>query len=260
MHNIAETAIVSDKVKVGKDVKIGHFSIVEDDVEIGDNTEIKTNVFIKSGTRIGKNCKIFSGAVLGEIPQDLKFSGEYSLLEIGDNNTIREYCTLNRGTESRGKTSLGNNCLLMAYVHLGHDSDVRDNVIIANSVNLAGHVTIEDFAGIGGDTSVHQFCRIGQHAFIGGGFRIVRDVPPFILAAGEPLRYFGLNKVGLVRNGFSKETIDSLKKMYSYLIRSDLNMKQAFEEIEKNVQTIPEVEYAMKFIKDTQRGLIKFKS
>ena len=257
--NIANTAVVSENIKLGKNVKIGHFCIIEDDVEIGDNTEIKTNVFIRSGTRIGKNCKIFTGAVLGEIPQDLKFAGEYSLLEIGDNNTIREYCTLNRGTEARGKTSVGNNCLLMAYVHLGHDSDVRDNVIIANSVNLAGHVTIEDFAGIGGDTSIHQYSRIGQHAFIGGGFRIVQDIPPFILAAGEPLKYRGLNRIGLIRHGFSEEKLESLKKMYSYFANPNLNMKQAFTEIEKNVEKIPEVEYVIKFIKESKRGLIKFK-
>ncbi|MFC1726399.1 acyl-ACP--UDP-N-acetylglucosamine O-acyltransferase [candidate division KSB1 bacterium] len=259
MNNIAPTAIVSENAVLGKNVSIGHFSIIEDNVVIGDNTEIMSHVLICSGTRLGKNCKIFKGAVLGTIPQDLKFGGEDSYLEIGDNNTIREFCTLNRGTKDRGKTSLGNNCLLMAYAHIGHDSDVRNNVIIANSVNLAGHVLIEDFAGIGGDTSIHQYCKVGIHSFTGGGFRIVRDVPPYVLAAGEPLKYYGLNRVGLKRKGFSSETLDIIKKFYSYFSNPDITFSRAFEEIDRNIEKIPEIEHALEFIKSSKRGLIKFK-
>ena len=259
MNNIAQTAIVSKKAILGKNVSVGHFSVIEDDVVIGDNTEIMSHVLICSGTRMGKNCRVFKGAVVGTIPQDLKFEGEDTLLEIGDNNTIREFCTLNRGTKDRGRTTVGNNCLLMAYAHIGHDSDVRDNVIIANSVNLAGHVLIEEYAGIGGDTSIHQYCKVGMHAFVGGGFRIVNDVPPFIMAAGEPLKYYGLNRVGLKRRGFSPETLNIIKKFYSYFSNPGMTFSQAFEEIDRNLKKIPEIEHALEFIKSSKRGLIKFK-
>jgi len=259
MENISASAVVSSKAKIGNNVEIGHFSIIEDDVEIGDNTVILSNVVVCSGTRIGKNCRVFTGAVVGSDPQDLKYEGEYSLLKIGDNTTIREYCTLNRGTKARGETTVGNNCLLMAYAHVGHDSDVGNNVILANSVNLAGHVEIEDFASVGGDVSIHQFCKIGTHAFIGGGFRVVRDVPPYILAASEPLRFYGLNTIGLRRRGFSYNVINTLKRMYSYISDNNLNLSQGLEKIDSQIEKIPEVEHVVDFIKRCERGLIKFK-
>tara|TARA_B100001250_G_scaffold15990_1_gene13871 strand:- start:1180 stop:1893 length:714 start_codon:yes stop_codon:yes gene_type:complete len=237
-------------------VYIGHFVIIEENVTIGDDTWIDANSHIKSYTTIGEKCKIFNGAVVGEIPQDLKFKGEKSKLIIGNNTTVREFCTLNRGTQDSGVTKIGNNCLLMAYVHVAHDCIIGDNSILANGVQLGGHVEIGNNATIGGMTPVHQFCKIGDFAFIGGGLRIVQDVPPFILAMGEPLKFSGLNTIGLRRNNFSSELRNNIKKAYSFIYKSEMNRTQALTAIKKIFKKVPEIDQIINFINNSSRGLI----
>ncbi|RKY87613.1 acyl-[acyl-carrier-protein]--UDP-N-acetylglucosamine O-acyltransferase [candidate division KSB1 bacterium] len=257
MRNIDPTAIVKKEAEIGDNVSIGPFSIIEKNVIIGENTKIGSGVVISSGTSIGKGCNIFHGAVLGTIPQDLKFTGEETILRIGDNTTIREYATINRGTKYSGKTVVGKNCLVMAYVHIAHDCVIKDNVILANAVNMAGHVEIDDFAIVGGIVPIHQFVKIGKHSFIGGGYRVPKDVPPYILAAEEPLTYCGLNIVGLKRRGFSREAIEIIKKVYKFIYRSSLNVSQALEIIEKEIEKTKEVNEIVRFIKSSKRGIIK---
>ncbi len=237
-------------------MSIGHFVIIEENVTIGDDTWIDANSHIKSYTAIGKRCKIFNGAVVGEIPQDLKFEGEKTKLIIGNNTTIREFCTLNRGTKDSGVTKIGNNCLLMAYVHVAHDCIIGDNSILANGVQLGGHVEIGNNTTIGGMTPVHQFCKIGDFAFIGGGLRIVQDVPPFILAMGEPLKFSGLNTVGLRRNNFSSEVRNNIKKAYSIIYKSEMNRTQALTAIKKMFKKVSEIDQIINFINNSSRGLI----
>ena len=237
-------------------MSIGHFVIIEENVTIGDDTWIDANSHIKSYTAIGKRCKIFNGAVVGEIPQDLKFEGEKTKLIIGNNTTIREFCTLNRGTKDSGVTKIGNNCLLMAYVHVAHDCIIGDNSILANGVQLGGHVEIGNNTTIGGMTPVHQFCKIGDFAFIGGGLRIVQDVPPFILAMGEPLKFSGLNTVGLRRNNFSSEVRNNIKKAYSIIYKSEMNRTQALTAIKKMFKKVSEIDQIISFINNSSRGLI----
>jgi len=255
--NIHSSAIVNPGAELGEDVEIGPHTIIENDVIINEGTKIASNVLLASGTRIGKNCTIHHGAVLGTLPQDLKFGGEKTTLEIGENTTIREYATLNRGTKDHWKTEVGNNCLLMAYSHVAHDCVLGNNVIIANSVNMAGHVTIEDFVGIGGLAPIHQFVKIGKHTFIGGGYRVPKDVPPFILAMGEPLKFGGLNTIGLQRRGFDSNTIMLIKKAYKILYRSNLIVKEALQKIEEEVEQVDEVKYLVSFIRNSERGLIR---
>jgi UDP-N-acetylglucosamine acyltransferase len=254
---IHKTAIISSKADIGKKVTIGPYTVIEDDVVINDGCEISSSALIASGTRIGKNCRVFHGAVLGTIPQDLKFGGEITTLEIGENTTIREFATLNRGTEDRWKTVVGNNCLLMAYSHIAHDCRLGNNVIIANSVNMAGHVTIDDFAGIGGVSPVHQFVRIGKHAFIGGASKVSKDVPPFVLAMGEPFRYAGLNRVGLTRRGFSDATLSTIKDAYRIIFQSNLNIKESLQRVNDEIELIDEVQDILKFFQDSDRGIIR---
>ena len=237
-------------------MSIGHFVIIEENVTIGDDTWIDANSHIKSYTAIGKRCKIFNGAVVGEIPQDLKFEGEKTKLIIGNNTTIREFCTLNRGTKDSGVTKIGNNCLLMAYVHVAHDCIIGDNSILANGVQLGGHVEIGNNTTIGGMTPVHQFCKIGDFAFIGGGLRIVQDAPPFILAMGEPLKFSGLNTVGLRRNNFSSEVRNNIKKAYSIIYKSEMNRTQALTAIKKMFKKVSEIDQIINFINNSSRGLI----
>ena len=237
-------------------MSIGHFVIIEENVTIGDDTWIDANSHIKSYTAIGKRCKIFNGSVVGEIPQDLKFEGEKTKLIIGNDTTIREFCTLNRGTKDSGITKIGNNCLLMAYVHVAHDCIIGDNSILANGVQLGGHVEIGNNATIGGMTPVHQFCKIGDFAFIGGGLRIVQDVPAFILAMGEPLKFSGLNTVGLRRNNFSSEVRNNIKKAYSIIYKSEMNRTQALTAIKKMFKKVSEIDQIINFINNSSRGLI----
>lgn len=255
--NIHETAVVHSKAELGKNVEIGPFTIIEDDVSIGDGTKIAAHVRIASGTRVGNDCNIFHGAVLGSIPQDLKFAGEVTTLEIGHGTTIREYATLNRGTSDRWKTIVGNGCLLMAYSHVAHDCILGDNVVIANSVNMAGHVILEDYVGVGGITPIHQFVRIGKHSFIGGGYRVPKDVPPFILAMGEPLQYAGLNLVGLKRRGFNSKTLTALKSAYKIIYRQNLNLEDALKKIEQDIEQFEEVKYLVSFYRNSERGVIR---
>jgi UDP-N-acetylglucosamine acyltransferase len=254
--NISPTALIDPSAKLGKDVHVGPFAIIEKDVTIGEGTWINAHAHIKSFTTIGNNCKIFNGTVLGEIPQDLKFEGEKSELIIGNSTTIREFCTLNRGTKDKGKTIVGSNCIIMAYVHIAHDCFVNDHSILANGVQLGGHVDIGEHVTIGGMTPVHQFCQIGDHSFIGGGLRIVQDVPPFILAMGEPLKFSGLNTVGLRRKKFSTETLSLIKKTYRYIYQSDLNRTQAVSQIKMEFNGVSEIDCILNFIKNSNRGLI----
>ena len=223
---------------------------------IGDNTWIDAHAHIKSYTTIGKDCKIFNGAVIGEIPQDLKFGGEKSEFIIGDSTTIREFCTLNRGTKDLGKSEVGNHCLLMAYVHIAHDCVIGDHSILANGVQLGGHVEIGTHVTIGGMTPVHQFCKIGYYSFIGGGYRVVQDVPPFILAMGEPLKFSGLNSIGLRRNNFLPDTRKQIKKAYQFIYQSDLNRSQVVSQLKDNFDKIPEVNQILNFINNSDRGLV----
>ncbi|HDQ44585.1 MAG TPA: acyl-ACP--UDP-N-acetylglucosamine O-acyltransferase [bacterium] len=257
MPEIHPTAIVDPKAELADDVHVGPFSIIEPDVVVDAGTRIDSQVLIASGARIGRACRIHHGAVISTIPQDLKFGGEKTTLEIGDHTVIREFCDLNRGTEDRGKTVIGSQVFLMAYTHIAHDCLIGDHVIIANGVQLAGHVTIQDWVIIGGLTPVHQFCTIGQHTFIGGGYRVTQDVPPYILAAGEPLTYKGLNVVGLKRRGFEKEALAALRKCYRYLYRARLNTSQALEAIHAEVPMLPEVKNVITFIQDNARGIIR---
>jgi UDP-N-acetylglucosamine acyltransferase len=223
---------------------------------IGDGTWIGPRVHIANGTRLGKDCKVFSGAVIGGPPQDLKYKGEPTTLEVGNNNVIRECVTLNRATVETGKTIIGNDCLFMAYTHVGHDCRVGNNVIMANCTPLGGHVHLGDYVIIGGLSPVHQFVHIGDHAMIAGGFRVVKDVPPYILCGNEPLYFEGLNIIGLRRRGFSANSIEMLDKTYRILYRSNLNVSQAVVRIKEDVEQVPEVKKVLEFIAGSNRGII----
>ena len=253
---ISPTALIDPSSQVGKDVYVGPYAIIEKDVIIGDGTWIDAHAHIKPFTTIGEDCKIFHGAVVGEIPQDIKFENEKSELIIGDLTTIREFCTLNRGTKDKGKSEVGSHCLLMAYVHIAHDCFIGDNSILANGVQLGGHVEIGKHVTIGGMTPVHQFCKIGDYSFIGGGLRIVQDVPPYILAMGEPLKFSGLNSVGLRRKNFSQETRKQIKQAYQHIYQSDLNRSQAVSIIQKEFNSVEEIDCIIDFIGNSKRGLI----
>ena len=256
MSEIHATAIVSPMAELADDVTVGPHTIIEDNVVIGSGTKIASSVLIASGARLGSGVTVAHGAVVGTVPQDLKFGGEESTLVVGDNTTIREYATLNRGTEARGETTVGRNCLIMAYAHIAHDCVIGDNVILANSVNLAGHIEIDDFAILGGVLPVHQFVKIGAHAMIGGGFRVQQDVCPYALVAGYPLRVVGLNAVGLRRRGFKRETIRVLQEVFKLLFFSRLNTTQSLERIRSEIEIIPEVQVILDFIERSDRGLI----
>jgi len=255
--NIHPTAIVNSEAEIGENVSVGPYTVIQGDVVIGDDCQIGSHVLIHSGTRVGKECRIFKGAVLGTDPQDLKYAGEQTTLEIGDETTVREFCTLNRGSSHRFKTVIGSQTLLMAYVHIAHDCVIGNHVVLANAVNMAGHVIIEDYVSVGGMTPIHQFVRIGKHSFIGGGLRVPKDVPPYILAAGEPLNYEGINKVGLSRRGFSTETLIQLRRAYKLIYRSGLNVSQAIRQIENTMELIPEIRDIINFIRASERGIIK---
>lgn len=257
MTRIHPTAVINKKAKLADNITVGPYSIVDGDVEIGEGCEIHDHVYIADGARIGKNCRIHHSAAVSTIPQDLKFSGEKTILEIGDNVVIREFCDLNRGTSHLGKSVVGKHTFLMAYTHVAHDCVVGEHAILANGVQLAGHVTVEEWVTIGGLVPVHQFCTIGKHAFIGGGYRVIQDVPPYILAAGEPLGFKGLNIIGLNRRGFDKAIIQKLQRCYRFIYRSKLNTTQAVQRIREEIEPIPEVESVLMFIEKSERGIIK---
>ncbi len=254
---ISNLSQVHKKAQMGKNVKVEPFTLISADVEIGENTWIGPHVTIMDGVRIGNNCKVFPGAVLGAIPQDLKFGGEDSLLEIGNNVTIREYCTLNRGTQANFKTHIKDNCLLMAYVHVAHDCIIGEHSVLVNNVNLAGHIEIGKYVIMGGLSAVHQFVKIGDYCMIGGGSLVRKDVPPFIKAAREPLSYAGVNSVGLRRKGFSNKQINHIQDIYRILFVKGYNTRQAIDMIEATMNTSAEREHILHFLNQSNRGIMK---
>lgn len=254
---ISDRAVIDPGAKIGEGVKIGPFSVIHDDVVLGDNVEIANNVTILPGTRIGKGSKVHSGAVLGGNPQDLKYKGEYTTLEIGENNEIREFVTMNRGTGSSGKTVVGDNNLIMAYVHIAHDCAVGNQCVIVNYCGLAGEVEVGDWAIIGGATVIHQFCHIGTHAMISGGSKIMKDVPPFIKAGREPLAYVGVNSIGLRRRGFINDKIREIQEIYRMVYLQNNNNAQAVELIEAEMPASKERDEIIMFIRNSKRGVIR---
>ena len=255
MTNQHPTAIISPKAKLGENVTVEPFAIIHDDVEIGDNTHIGPHVVVYDGARIGKSVRIYQGASIAHVPQDLKFANEETYLYIGDNTTVHECVTLHKGTKDTRQTRIGKNVLLMAYSHVAHDCYVGDNCILANAVQLAGHVHVDEWAIIGGGTPAHQFTRIGKHCMIGGGYRIPQDVPPFILAAGEPLKYSGLNSIGLRRRGFNLRQIETLKDVYATIYSPHYNVSQALNIIREKYSDDALVQEVVDFVSSSKRGI-----
>jgi UDP-N-acetylglucosamine acyltransferase len=252
---IHKTAQVSDKAKLGKGVCVGPFTVIGDHVAIGEATKIGAHCVIDGNTSIGGNCEIFTGAVMGSRPQDLKYKGEKSFLQIGDNNIIREYCTFNPGTGEGSTTLVGNNNLVMAYSHIAHDCVVGNNCALANCATLAGHVTIEDGAIVGGLVAIHQFVRIGKLSIIGGCSKVVQDIPPYSTCDGHPARVYGLNLVGLRRQGIDKESIRKLNRAFKILFNSGLSLKHALGKIGEDLLSDQTVSYLINFIQNSQRGI-----
>jgi UDP-N-acetylglucosamine acyltransferase len=252
---IHPTAIVSKYAKLASDICVGPYSSIGDNVSIGRGTKIGAHCVIEGNTTIGKSCEIFTGAVIGSKPQDLKYKGEESFLEIGDNNIIREYCTFNPGTAKTGKTIIGNNNLFMAYSHVAHDCVVGNDCVIANNGTLAGHVTVEDLAVVGGLVAIHQFVRMGKLSIVGGCSKVVQDIPPFSTCDGHPARIFGLNLVGLRRHGISEDSIKQLNHAFKILFNSGLSLKHALENLEHQMKLTDELTYLINFIKNSQRGI-----
>lgn len=250
-------AYVHPSAKVADSVVIDPFVTIDQNVEIGEGTRIMSNATILSGARIGRNCTIFPGAVVGAVPQDLKFRGEDTLAIVGDNTVLRECVTVNRGTAAKGKTVIGNNCLIMAYCHVAHDTTVGNNVIMSNATQLAGEVVVDDCAVIGGGSLVHQFCHLGKGIMLQGGALVNKDIPPYVKAAREPISYVGLNVVGLTRRGFTKEQINILQEVYRILYLSDLNVTNAVNLI---LETLPQSDLrdeVVAFVQNSQRGIIR---
>jgi UDP-N-acetylglucosamine acyltransferase len=250
-------AYVNPQARIAKNVVIEPFVTIEKNVEIGEGTWIGPNVTIMEGARIGKNCRIFPGAVISAIPQDLKFDGEDTTAVIGDNTTVRECVTVNRGTKANWETRVGNNCLLMAYVHLGHDSVVGNNCILANNASLAGHVVIDDWAILNGFTAVQQFIRIGSHTYVAGGSLVRKDIPPFTKAAREPVSYVGINSVGLRRRGFTNEQIEHIQNIYRYIYLRKLSVSNAIELIETELKPTAERDEILSFITNSKVGIMR---
>lgn len=250
-------AYVHPGAKVATNVVIEPFTTIHNNVIVGSGTWIGSNVTIMEGARIGKNCRIFPGAIISAIPQDLKFDGEDSVAIIGDNTTIRECVTVNRGTKVLGKTQIGNNCLIMATSHIAHDCIIGNNCILANSTILAGHVTIGDFAILSGLVAVHQFIQIGEHALVSGGSLVRKDVPPYAKAGKEPISYIGINSIGLRRRGFHTKKIRELQNIFRILYQSNFNNTQALEKIEAEMEATKERDQIILFIKNSRRGIMK---
>lgn len=256
--NIHPTAIVDPGAKLAVDVTVGPYAVIDADVTIGRGTKIGAHAVIRPFVEIGEDNEIYQFASIGDIPQDLKFSGEESRLVIGDRNRIREFVTLNRGTEGGGGvTNIGDDCFLMAYAHVAHDCHLGDNVIIANAVQMGGHVHIGDYAIVGGLTAVHQFVRIGAHCMIGGASAVSQDIPPYVIAAGNRTELHGLNLIGLKRRGFSEETLNALKAAYRLLFRSGLTLKEADVRVRAEVAQTPEVVHLLEFIAGSERGVCR---
>ncbi|MCK9430651.1 MAG: acyl-ACP--UDP-N-acetylglucosamine O-acyltransferase [Candidatus Omnitrophica bacterium] len=254
---IHPSAIVSPKAKIEPSVIVGPYSIIGDNVSIGANTLIGSHCVIEGNTTIGAACQIFTGAVIGSKPQDLKFKGEDVFLEIGNNNMIREYCTLNPGTGQAGKTVIGDNNLLMAYSHVAHDCRVGSDCVLANNCTLAGHVTIEDKVVIGGIVAIHQFVRVGMLSITGGCSKVVQDIPPFSTCDGHPARVYGLNLIGLRRKGILRESIKQIDRAFKLIFNSGLSVKHATEKVEKELTLTEEISYLINFIKNSERGLTR---
>lgn len=248
---------IHPEAKIGKNVLIAPFATIERDVVIGDNTWIGPNACIMDGARIGKNCKIHPGAVVSGTPQDLKFEGEESTLEIGDNTIVREFCTLNRGTKANDTTKIGSNCLLMAYVHVAHDCIIGDHCVLANNATLAGHITVGDWVTIGGKVAIHQFVKIGDHVMIGGGSLVRKDIPPYVKAAREPLAYVGVNSIGLKRRGFTSDQIHRMQDIYRHLFVLGKNYNTAVEMIRDSVASSAEKDSILGFLEASERGVLK---
>lgn len=250
-------AYVHPAAKIASNVVIDPFVTIDQNVEIGEGTRIGSNVTIMEGARIGKNCTIFPGAVIGAIPQDLKFRGEETLAIVGDNTTLRECVTINRGTAAKGKTVVGSNCLIMAYSHVAHDCIIGDNVIISNATQIAGEVIVDNHAVIGGGTLIHQFCHIGPHVMIQGGALVNKDIPPYVKAAREPIAYAGINSIGLRRRNFTNEQIRDIQEIYRYLYLSGLNNTDAVERIEAELPATKERDEIILFVRNSKRGIIR---
>ncbi|MEJ2237909.1 MAG: acyl-ACP--UDP-N-acetylglucosamine O-acyltransferase [Gemmatimonadales bacterium] len=250
------SALVDPKAELDDDVAIGPYSIVGPHVSIKSGTEIACHTVIESNTRIGSDCSIGIGSVLGGEPQDRKFANEHTWLEVGDRTLIRDYCTLNRGTAHRGRTRVGSDCYLMSYVHVAHDCIIESGAVLANAVQLAGHVCIEEHANVGGSTPVHQFVRIGTYAMVGGGSRLPQDVPPYTRAAGNPFRLYGINTIGLTRAGFSSDVRLALKHAYRMLFNSDLTTAEAVDLLRRERADVPEVMRLVDFVARSERGVL----
>ncbi|MBR6758674.1 MAG: acyl-ACP--UDP-N-acetylglucosamine O-acyltransferase [Bacteroidaceae bacterium] len=243
--------------KIGANVTISPFVTIYEDVEVGDGTYIHPHVTLYPGARIGKNCKIFPGVTVAAVPQDLKFKGEYTTAEIGDNTTLRECVTVHRGTAAKGRTIVGSNCLIMAYSHVAHDCILGNNLIISNATQLAGEVVVDDNTVIGGGSLVHQFTHIGSYVMIQGGTPVNKDIPPYVMAARTPVSFAGLNIVGLRRRGFSNEQIAQIQEIYRLIFNSDMNMSEALNHIEATMPSSSERDYIIDFIRSSSRGIIK---
>lgn len=255
--NIQSTAVVSAGAQLAQDVEVGHYALIGPEVKIGPGTKIGDHCLITGNTTIGKNCQIFTGAVIGSIPQDLKYRGEKTELIIGDNNVIREYVTINLGTSASGKTVIGNNNLIMAYAHIAHDCVIGNHAVIANVGTLAGHIVIEDGAILGGLVAVHQFVRIGRLSIVGGCSKVIQDIPPYSMCDGHPARVRALNRVGLERAGISKEVKSNLKTAFTILFNSGLTISHALKKVETDVPALAEITHLVNFIKNSQRGVCR---
>lgn len=254
---ISPLAQISPKAKLGNNVTVEAFAVIQDNVEIGEGSVIMSHAVIMPGARIGKKCIIFPGAVISGLPQDLKFAGEETTAEIGDNTIIREYCTINRGTKENWKTVIGKNCLIMSYVHVAHDCVIGNNVILSGYCGLAGHVDIEDYVIMEGYSMVQQFIRIGAHAFLAGDSKVRKNVPPYVKAAREPLSYIGVNTVGLARRGFSPEVIGQIEDIYRHLYVKGVSIATALKDIEAHIPDSPEKAHIVKFIQESENGIMK---
>lgn len=254
---LSPLAYIHPDARLGAGVTVEPFTTIAADVEIGAGTWVGPNVTIMDGARIGSNCQIFPGAVVGAIPQDLKFAGEKTTAVVGDHSVLRECVTVNRGTADRGETRVGAHCLLQAYVHVAHDCIIGDHCVISNAVQIAGHVTVGDWAILGGTSAIHQFVNIGAHAFIGGGSLVRKDVPPFIKAAREPLAYAGVNSVGLRRRGFSEAQVNDIHDLYRILFLGGNNTQDALERIENEIAPSADRDAALEFVRAASRGIIK---
>lgn len=257
MSMIHPTAIISDKAKIGKNAKIGPYVVIYDDVVIGDNVDIHANVVIYNGARIGNNNRFFPGAVIAAAPQDLKYNDEPTLAVIGDNNVIREYATIHRGTTATEKTSIGDNNLIMAYCHIAHDCHLGNNIVMANATQLAGHVIIDDWVVIGGVVKITQFCSIGKHTMLGADAKITKDVAPYCLLGRIPAQVEGINKVGLSRRGYSSEKIKEIQNFYNIVLFSGYNNRDGINKYTKHNEVSTEIQECIDFINNSKRGILR---